>query len=293
MQNRIGWTRPITLKFAERLVEPGIVGIWQPVLLWPKALGTSLTDEEVESIIAHEVSHVERHDNLFASLHTVATTLFWFHPLIWWIGARLMSERERACDERVLALGQQPAAYAASILKTCEFCIASPHANVSCATGGDLNRRITRIMKHKPSIPLSPVKRIAFVVAALAMFIAPIGAGISSSRLTAERANVEQGNDIEVHRPGGNVTSPRLLREVKPHYSERAKQEQVQGEVLMECVVKADGTVGEIKVVKKLHPDLDQAAMDAASQWLFEPGKRDGKPVNVLVTIAMTFTLKD
>ena len=69
-------------------------------------------------------------------------------------------------------------------------------------------------------------------------------------------------------------------------------EEKVQGEVLMECVVKADGTVGDKKVIKSLHPDLDQAALDAAAQWLFEPGKRDGKPVNVLVTIAMAFTLK-
>jgi periplasmic protein TonB len=56
--------------------------------------------------------------------------------------------------------------------------------------------------------------------------------------------------------------------------------------------VKADGTVGDKKVVKALHPDLDQAALDAAAQWVFEPGTRDGRPVNVLVTIAMAFTLK-
>ena len=69
-------------------------------------------------------------------------------------------------------------------------------------------------------------------------------------------------------------------------------QEKIQGEVLLECVVKADGTVGEQKIVKSLHPDLDQAALDAAAQWVFEPGTRDGKPANVLVTIAMAFTLK-
>ena len=60
----------------------------------------------------------------------------------------------------------------------------------------------------------------------------------------------------------------------------------------MECVVKADGTVGDKKIVKSLHPDLDQAALDAASHWFFEPGTRNGKPANVLVTIAMSFTLK-
>jgi protein TonB len=69
-------------------------------------------------------------------------------------------------------------------------------------------------------------------------------------------------------------------------------REKVQGEVVMECVVKADGTVGDKKVVKSLHPDLDQAALSAAEQWVFEPGKRDGQPVDVRVTITMAFTLK-
>ena len=54
-------------------------------------------------------------------------------------------------------------------------------------------------------------------------------------------------------------------------------EEKVQGEVLMECVVKADGTVGDKKIVKSLHPDLDQAALDAAAQWVFEPGTRERK----------------
>ena len=60
----------------------------------------------------------------------------------------------------------------------------------------------------------------------------------------------------------------------------------------MECVVKADGTVVNTKVIKSLHPDLDQAALDAAAHWVFEPGTREGKPVDVLVSIAMVFTLK-
>jgi TonB family protein len=62
--------------------------------------------------------------------------------------------------------------------------------------------------------------------------------------------------------------------------------------ILMECVVKGDGTVGDIRIVRSLDPELDQAAVDAAKQWQFDPGTREGKPVNVLVAIEMTFTLK-
>jgi protein TonB len=72
----------------------------------------------------------------------------------------------------------------------------------------------------------------------------------------------------------------------------RTYREKVQGEVVIECVVKADGTVGDTKIVKSLHPDLHKAALDAASQWRFEPGRRDGTPVAVLVTISMAFTMK-
>lgn len=80
-----------------------------------------LTDAQLESVIAHELCHVRRHDNLAAALHMLVEAVFWFHPLVWWIGARLVDERERACDEEVVRLGSDPQIYAESILKVCEF----------------------------------------------------------------------------------------------------------------------------------------------------------------------------
>ena len=59
-------------------------------------------------------------------LHMLVEALFWFHPLVWWLGARLVDERERACDEEVLRLGSDPQIYAESILKICEFYLESP-----------------------------------------------------------------------------------------------------------------------------------------------------------------------
>ncbi len=68
--------------------------------------------------------------------------------------------------------------------------------------------------------------------------------------------------------------------------------DKIEGEVIMECVVKADGKVGDVRIVTSLDPDLDQAAIDAARQWEFDPGTKNGKPVDVLVTITIAFTLK-
>jgi protein TonB len=88
--------------------------------------------------------------------------------------------------------------------------------------------------------------------------------------------------------------TPRLLQEVKPQYTAPAMRAKIQGEVLLECVVQSDGTVGNIRVVRSLDPTfgLDQEAIKAARQWRFAPGTRQGQPVAVLVTIAIAFTLR-
>lgn len=276
-------------------LEPGVIGIWTPTLVWPRHLSKALTNEQTETIVAHEVVHITRRDNLLACVQMIATAAFWFHPIVWWIGSRLIEERERACDERVVAQGQSPAAYSAGILK---ICIQSPLAIVSGVTGGRLKQRIARIMRNEPAAPLDLARKIALLLAVLFIGFVPMVAGMSArlprhvpdARPSAAGAPVQ--DDADVHRPGGDITTPRLIREVKPDYSERAKNEKIQGDVMMECVVKADGTIGDVKIVKTLDPELDQAAMEAAKQWLFDPGTRGGKPVNVLVTIQITFTLK-
>jgi len=97
-----------------------------------------------------------------------------------------------------------------------------------------------------------------------------------------------------VARPGEGVTAPRILREVKPVYTEAAKKERIQGTVAMDVVVKADGNVGDVTVTRSLDTTygLDAEAVKAVKQWVFDPGKKDGKAVPVLVQIEMSFSLK-
>lgn len=280
---------PTAIVASGHAMEPGVIGILRPVLIWPQHLTAGLTHPHIEAIVAHEMCHIVRRDNMLALVQIIVSSVFWFYPLVWWIGARLVDERERACDEGVLTAGHRPTTYAEGILKTCQLCIASPLVTASGVTGGDLKTRIVRIMRNAPSAPISVGRKIALVTAVLLTAFVPIMSGTGSRVAISAPA---QEPDREVQRPGGRVTTPKLKREVKPQYSERAKREKIEGEVLIECVVKADGTVGDRKIVKSLDPELDQAALDAAEQWLFEPGTRDGKPVDVLVTIAMSFTLK-
>jgi protein TonB len=95
------------------------------------------------------------------------------------------------------------------------------------------------------------------------------------------------------YRPGSGIDNPVLKTEVKPRYTAEAMRAKIQGVVYLDCVVKADGTVGECGVVRSLDSTfgLDQEAVKAALQWRFTPGKRLGQPVAVLVTIELRFNL--
>jgi TonB family protein len=106
-------------------------------------------------------------------------------------------------------------------------------------------------------------------------------------------ASAPQVAESGVYKPGPGVSAPILVKEVKPQYTAEAKDTKIQGSVILECVVQPDGTIGEVRVTKALNPGLDQEAIKAVRQWRFKPGTKDGKPVPVLVTLEMTFTLRD
>jgi TonB family protein len=94
------------------------------------------------------------------------------------------------------------------------------------------------------------------------------------------------------YRPGSGIEPPRLLHEVKAQYTEEARRQGITGDVLMEVVVRRDGTVGEAHVLKGLGYGLEQRAIDAVRQWRFAPAQRKGVPVDVLVQVAVEFTLR-
>ena len=116
-----GTGRPVAMVSSPASFEPGIFGILRPVLVWPRRIAGHLDNRQIETVLSHELAHVRRHDNLTGAIHMVVEGLFWFHPLVWWLGARLVDERERACDEEVVRCGGDPQIYAESILTVCRL----------------------------------------------------------------------------------------------------------------------------------------------------------------------------
>ncbi len=95
-----------------------------------------------------------------------------------------------------------------------------------------------------------------------------------------------------VYRPGGGASEPVLLREVRPAYTADALRRKVSGRVLLEAIVRANGRADWIRVLRSLDPDLDEQAVIAIRQWLFAPGRVGNRPVDVYVTIELSFMIR-
>jgi beta-lactamase regulating signal transducer with metallopeptidase domain len=201
---------------SDALLEPGIFGILRPVLLWPRRIAARLGDEQVEAILAHELCHVRRRDNLAAAMHAVVQAAFWFHPVVWWIGARLVAERERACDEEVVRLGSDPRKYAETILRTCQLSIESPHVWMAGVTGSDLKKRIEQILTNEAGAPLNLWRRLLLGTAGVAAIAIPVAMGVVNvpplRAQAPDSAPVSHG-----HRAAGRVDPLEAVRRAARH----------------------------------------------------------------------------
>jgi bla regulator protein BlaR1 len=165
---------PILVLSTQARLEPGVVGIFRPALLLPEGITDRLTQAQLRAVIAHELCHVRRRDNLAAAMHMLVEALFWFHPVVWWLGTRLMDERERACDEEVLHLGSEPEAYAEGILNVCKSYIESSVPCVSGISGSDLKKRIVRIMTQRLADTLTFRRKLLLATMGMAAIAGPL-----------------------------------------------------------------------------------------------------------------------
>jgi hypothetical protein len=128
-------------------------------------------------VLAHERAHIARRDNLTAHLQRLVEALFWFHPLVWFIGVRLREERERACDEAVLERGHDAADYASGILEVCRHCATAHAPDAVAALAGNLTLRVRHILASTPPLSLGFLKAAVLTTCTLAVALLPLIAG--------------------------------------------------------------------------------------------------------------------
>lgn len=191
----VDWPAPALVMSSPLLLEPGVVGLRRPVLLLPEGIVERLSSAELEAVIAHELCHIRRRDNLTAAVHMLVQALFWFHPLVWWLGGRLIEERERACDEGVIRAGHERETYARGILETCRLYLQSQLICVSGVSGSDLKRRVEIIMTAPLASPLPLAAKALVGAVAVVALASPVAAGaIAAAKALQTQASTGVGS---------------------------------------------------------------------------------------------------
>jgi uncharacterized protein (TIGR03435 family) len=191
---------------------PGIFGVIRPVLMLPEGIFDQLTPAQMEAVVEHELCHIRHRDNLVAAIHMFVETVFWFHPLVWWMGKRMVAERELGCDEEVVSRGGEVRVYAEAILNVCKLYVESPLECVSGVTGSDLKKRIEGIMTGRVAVRLSWAKKAALAGAGMAAVAVPFLVGAMRGQSAAAngpkfevasiRAGCGAGGNVAVSDPG-------------------------------------------------------------------------------------------
>ena len=123
---------------------PLVIGWLRPLVMLPASALTGLSPAQLESIIAHELAHVRRHDYLVNALQSMAEVLLYYHPACWWISRRIRVEREHCCDDIAVALCGDGVTYASALADL------EAHRRdatlVLAATDGPLLQRVRRLL---------------------------------------------------------------------------------------------------------------------------------------------------
>ena len=202
---RTGVRRPVRLLRAASDTMPAATGIWQPAIVLP-TLADAWPENRRRAILLHELAHVERHDCLIQTLAGVACAVYWVHPLVWWIATRLHAEREQACDDRVLAAGENAREYAGHLLELAYTLgrATAPAAAVAMARPRELEGRMLAVLDATRDRSLPTLRNRVAVVMLLVGVIVPVAAATLAPRfhlLRAEELRVRTGDRLTQDTP--------------------------------------------------------------------------------------------
>lgn len=175
---QMGIPRFVDLRLSGRIASPLTVGVIRPLILLPITALTSLSPDQIEVVLAHELAHIRRADYFWNILQTMIETLFFFHPAVWWISRRLREQRELCCDDVAVNTCKDPTVYATALLRLEEE--RKMHLHLAMALDGNQSRvslraRILRILGDPEEQPrdLKPLS-LTGIVAALVIFLCPL-----------------------------------------------------------------------------------------------------------------------
>lgn len=196
-----------------------VFGFLRPVLVVPAATVAGLSPAHLDAVLLHELAHLRRRDGLWAAIQSTVDCLLFFHPVARWISSSVREQRERACDDLVIAAGIERSTYAGALLDLMRQQHGVPlNAPTPSATGGTIKMRIARIIDPQPS---SPTTLALTTFLCLGLFIGPLAAGFLTAQTTPTSALEDETLPPHLTLRGEVVTlRPDVLRAFEPFLEE-------------------------------------------------------------------------
>jgi beta-lactamase regulating signal transducer with metallopeptidase domain len=183
----------------QQLLVPAVVGIMRPAILFPVAMISGLTPQQVEDVLTHELAHIRRYDHLVNVIQRVVESFLFFHPAVWFVSRRIRIEREHCCDDLVISMGTAPVDYAAALLSvvqagsTAESRMPLSQLASLPAVGNksELRRRIERLVDQRCQ-PQVSVTRKGILMTSLTTMIVLAGSMLFSATFQADEKTEDQ-----------------------------------------------------------------------------------------------------
>jgi TonB family protein len=293
---RLGLNRNIKLLEARNeddIPFPAVDGIFRPSIVLPASMVSEWTADELEPVLLHELTHIRRRDGFFNLAQVVLQAVYFYHPMVWLANWAMRRERELACDDEVVRRYRGcPTEYVRSMCHAAETVVLRRRQlwGISMAESfSTLGMRIRR-MVHRS---YGANEKHGFICLCAIIVLGGFCAGVSCSHWeNRERLAAGNQEDSEVFVVGKDVKPPVVLAQSLPSYTEEARKARAEGMVLLQAVIRKDGAVTNLKVMKGLGYGLDESAMNTiTTQWRFKPGTRGDVPVNTQATIEVSYKL--
>ena len=267
------------VSISDAVSAPVTFGVLHPLIVLPRQFAAAADKETLDAVIAHEQGHWRRNDYAWNVALLVITAPVRFHPAVRAAYNQMAAMRELATDE--LASATTPR-YVERLVDAARLLTLRPDANAVVGLGlFDCDRLEERVMKLTNPRPVLPTWAARILTAAISVALT-----IGAVYMTNYTAFAQQADKV-----GPNVTAPKLIYKVEPSYEPSAKEDKIEGPVLLSIVVTKDGLADQIVVKKSLDPRLDEKAIEAVKQWRFKPGQKNGEDTNVQATIEVKFRL--
>ncbi|HEY3886464.1 MAG TPA: M56 family metallopeptidase [Vicinamibacterales bacterium] len=303
------------IRWIEGLRQPSTFGLRRPVVLLPDALRGQPAAIR-RAVIAHELFHVQRRDSATLLIEELIRAATWFHPAMWWLISRVRLAREGVVDELTVMLTGARQTYLDALLLLADE---APLASSAFSRRHQLFYRVQLIsrevrMTSRRFVAASAILAFALVATGWTAASAfPLQKAEPTPTVQNPPTPPPSAPPRDIYRNpeppppprlqtepwtsadaasavplGGKIKPPKRLVDVRPVYPEEARINRVRGIVIVKALIDREGNVEEVHVLRSI-PLFDQAAVDAVSQWKFEPTLVNGEPVPLIMTMTINF----